>query len=103
MSPTRPDRPLIIVSNRGPAQFGRDELGERVIRCRTCDRLIAREDDVFGMAPAGPVALHVNPHGFLHEVLTVREATGLALVGDPTDEDTWFPGYAWTIALKTVA
>jgi len=31
MSPDR-DRPLIIVSNRGPAQFERDENGERTVR-----------------------------------------------------------------------
>ncbi len=32
MSPDRPDRPLIIVSNRAPAQFDRNDAGERSVK-----------------------------------------------------------------------
>ena len=68
------------------------------MRCRTCGAAIAREADVFSMSAEGPVGAYVNPHGYLHEVVTVRRAEGLFLVGRPTAEHTWFAGYAWTIA-----
>ena len=50
------------------------------------------------MSAAGAAQAFVNPHGFLHEIVTVRYAENL-LVGDaPTTEFTWYPGYAWQIA-----
>jgi cereblon len=46
----------------------------------------------------GANELFVNPHGFLHEVLTVRWAKNLIVAGPPTTEFTWYRGYAWEIA-----
>lgn len=40
----------------------------------------------------------MNPHGYLHEILTLRRARNLLPLGVPTTEFTWFPGYAWQIA-----
>lgn len=40
----------------------------------------------------------MNPHGILHEVMTVRSARNLVVAGPPTSEFTWYPGYAWEIA-----
>lgn len=42
-----------------------------------------------------------NPHGYLHEVITVRWARGLAVIGPATTEFSWYPGYAWEIAYCT--
>jgi len=50
------------------------------------------------MTSGGPSGVYVNPHGFLHEVLTVRRARNLLVAGPPTTEFTWYPGYAWEIA-----
>uniref|UniRef100_A0A8D2PWR6 Cereblon n=1 Tax=Zosterops lateralis melanops TaxID=1220523 RepID=A0A8D2PWR6_ZOSLA len=41
---------------------------------------------------------YVNPHGYIHETLTVYKASNLSLSGRPSTEHSWFPGYAWTIA-----
>uniref|UniRef100_A0A3Q1GJA3 Protein cereblon n=1 Tax=Acanthochromis polyacanthus TaxID=80966 RepID=A0A3Q1GJA3_9TELE len=46
----------------------------------------------------GPMAAYVNPHGYVHETLTVYKANNLNLVGRPSTLHSWFPGYAWTIA-----
>uniref|UniRef100_A0A4W5R2I8 Protein cereblon n=1 Tax=Hucho hucho TaxID=62062 RepID=A0A4W5R2I8_9TELE len=46
----------------------------------------------------GPMAAYVNPHGYVHETLTVYNASNLNLVGRPSTLHSWFPGYAWTIA-----
>ncbi|GAB4854332.1 hypothetical protein Ancab_022919 [Ancistrocladus abbreviatus] len=68
------------------------------VRCRNCQTLIARRSDVLMMSSEGPLGAYVNPHGFVHEIMTLYKANGLALLGQPVKEYSWFPGYAWTIA-----
>ena len=36
--------------------------------------------------------------GSLYDLLTLRVAYGVSLYGEATEEYTWFPGYAWTLA-----
>jgi hypothetical protein len=45
------------------------------------------------MSTDGPLGAYVNPHGFVHETITVSNATGLALTGSPSTVHSWFPGY----------
>uniref|UniRef100_A0A8C2C5C8 Cereblon n=1 Tax=Cyprinus carpio TaxID=7962 RepID=A0A8C2C5C8_CYPCA len=51
-----------------------------------------------GLSLYGPMAAYVNPHGYVHETLTVYKANNLNLIGRPSTLHSWFPGYAWTIA-----
>ena len=44
------------------------------------------------------VRAFVNPHGVLHEVITVRRVRSVDVEGPPTTDFTWYPGYAWEIA-----
>ncbi|XP_020594031.1 uncharacterized protein LOC110034109 isoform X2 [Phalaenopsis equestris] len=67
------------------------------IRCKSCLTLIAKRSDMVVMSSDGPLNAYVNPNGYVHEVITVLNATGLALAGSPVKEHSWFPGYAWTI------
>lgn len=50
------------------------------------------------MSLDGPLGAYVNPNGWVHETLTFYRATSVRLRGRPTAENSWFPGYAWTIA-----
>ena len=36
--------------------------------------------------------------GSLYDLLTLRMAYGVSLYGEATEEYSWFPGYAWTLA-----
>ncbi|XP_072178020.1 protein cereblon-like [Diadema setosum] len=65
--------------------------------CGECYTQIANKSDVFSMSLDGPMAAYVNPGGYVHETLTVYRAQNLNLVGRPSKENSWFPGYAWTI------
>ncbi|KAI3933643.1 hypothetical protein MKW92_039057 [Papaver armeniacum] len=65
--------------------------------CKTCQTEIARRSDTLVMSSDGPLGAYVNPNGFVHEVMTLYKANGLALVGGAVKEYSWFPGYAWTI------
>lgn len=69
----------------------------RVLTCKECHQKIADRSDVFSMSQSGPQGAYVNPHGYVHEMITVRKATGVYLNGRPSTLYSWFPGYAWTI------
>jgi hypothetical protein len=40
-----------------------------------------------------------NPHGVTYHIGCYREAAGCSIVGESTMKFTWFPGYAWRVAL----
>ncbi|KAL9230351.1 hypothetical protein vseg_005714 [Gypsophila vaccaria] len=69
-----------------------------LVRCKNCQTVIARRSDLLVMSTEGPLGTYVNPYGCVHETLTLHKANGLALIGRPSTESSWFPGYAWTIA-----
>ena len=81
-------------SGEAPAQ---DEAPPALV-CRACGTAISREDAVFSAAQGGAVGVYANPGGWLRRVVTVRWAENLRLVGEPTEEFTWFPGFAWRVA-----
>uniref|UniRef100_A0A8D0L9Y0 Protein cereblon n=1 Tax=Sphenodon punctatus TaxID=8508 RepID=A0A8D0L9Y0_SPHPU len=67
--------------------------------CKHCqDTEITTKNEIFSLSLCGPMAAYVNPHGYVHETLTVYKACNLSLNGRPSTEHSWFPGYAWTIA-----
>jgi cereblon len=45
------------------------------------------------------LSAQINPHGFIHEVLTLREALNVVLAGPPVPADSWFPGFEWRYCL----
>nr|TKW26289.1 hypothetical protein SEVIR_3G178400v2 [Setaria viridis] len=69
-----------------------------LIKCRICQSHIAKRSNMVVMSTDGPLGAYVNPHGCVHETITVSNATGLALIGNPSTVHSWFPGYSWTIA-----
>ncbi|XP_078339772.1 protein cereblon-like [Crassostrea virginica] len=66
--------------------------------CKECNTNIANKNEVFSLSIEGPLGAYVNPQGYVHETMTVYKAQNLNLIGRPTKEHSWFPGYAWTIA-----
>ena len=48
----------------------------------------------------GTGGLFVNPSGYVHDIVAIRHIAPekLMLLGRPSQEHSWFPGYAWTIA-----
>ncbi|XP_062853996.1 protein cereblon [Trichomycterus rosablanca] len=67
--------------------------------CKHCqDTEITTKNEIFSLSLYGPMAVYVNPHGYVHETLTVYKANNLNLIGRPSTLHSWFPGYAWTIA-----
>ncbi|GBP92305.1 Protein cereblon [Eumeta japonica] len=74
----------------------------RVVCCAACGTLVARLEHSFAMSSDGLHATFCNVGGHLHDVMTVSEATNLVLTGGRSEEFSWFPGYAWSIAVCAV-
>lgn len=55
--------------------------------------VIAKRSDMLVMSTEGPLSAYVNPHGYVHEIMTLYRANGLALRGRAETEYSWFPGY----------
>ncbi|XP_023538065.1 uncharacterized protein LOC111798942 [Cucurbita pepo subsp. pepo] len=70
-----------------------------LIQCKNCKTVIAKRSDMLVMSSDGPLGAYVNPHGYVHEIMTLYRANGLALRGRAETEYSWFPGYAWTISI----
>jgi len=71
----------------------------RVLKCKTCGNVLTRANHIFPMSVDGVMGAYVNAYGYIHQTLTISRISGaFAEVGStPSLQDTWFPGYAWTI------
>lgn len=67
------------------------------ILCRACGARLTDASAVF--APSDAPLVFANPAGMVFELRAVRTAPGVRPLGERTTEATWFPGYAWRIAL----
>lgn len=69
--------------------------------CKRCKTKIAVYNDIFAMAKGNVNANYCNPAGYIHETLTVHKTleNSTRLVDRPSSEFSWFPGYAWQIAV----
>ncbi len=79
-------------------EAGPSERPEQPLVCRRCATAISDARALFAIGADTPVRVFANPAGLLREVLTARAARNLTFVGPPTEEFTWFPGYAWEAA-----
>ena len=71
---------------------------EKRLFCAACRHLITHQDERIPVQ-GGHEHRFTNPHGIAYHIGCYREAAGCAVVGESTTEFTWFPGYAWRIAL----
>lgn len=69
--------------------------------CKRCRNKIACYADIFAMAKGNVNANYCNPAGYIHETLTVHKTadTAVKMVDRASTEFSWFPGYAWQIAV----
>jgi hypothetical protein len=67
--------------------------------CAACGTKITDPSAVFGPGGAPSVQVFTNPAGKVCRVMTVLRAESLLLAGPAVSEYSWFPGWAWRIAL----
>lgn len=75
-----------------------NEKLEKRLFCAACRLPVTDQDQRIAMLGAHAHSC-VNPHGLTFHIGCFREAPGCDTVGAATTEHSWFPGYAWRIAL----
>lgn len=76
------------------------EPAEAIIHCRNCLTPISRARQMFTVGGAeGTTGNYVNEHGIVHQTITLRQIdeNEVWYQGGPETQDSWFPGYSWTI------
>ena len=69
------------------------------IVCAQCGRHISTSDQRFAYDGERMYGVFINPFGVVFELCTLTSATNLIALGAPTEEGTWFNGYAWQVCL----
>jgi hypothetical protein len=81
---------------------GMREKDNKALRCRSCNISVCVKGDIMSVpGAAGVCSAYVNPHGVVHQTLTVSHVNKNVVIEpgrQPTLADTWFPGYAWNIS-----
>ena len=76
-----------------------------VIHCRICMTPFSSALQMFSVGGAeGTTGNYVNEHGIVHQTITVRtvDEDEVWFQGGPVAQDSWFPGYTWTIMACSV-
>jgi cereblon len=71
---------------------------ERPILCRRCQTRLSDASLLFPMDADRIHRVFANPSGLLLEIVTARGAENVQVIGPPTTDFTWYPGYAWEVA-----
>ena len=77
-----------------------DQLFAAKIHCIQCKSPLACAYDMFTVDGAdGTTGNYVNEYGHVHQTITLRsiDDDGVWYQGEPQSQDSWFPGYCWTI------
>lgn len=71
------------------------------IVCRFCQSPITRHEDIMEISGSHLHSFY-NPSGIKYMIRCFIRAHGCIFIGEPTRDFTWFPGFAWRIALCAV-
>jgi hypothetical protein len=91
-------RGVTAAGKQAGARAGSEAKREKRLFCALCRHPITHQDQ---RIPVNGANEHTctNPGGYTFRILCFREAGGCVAVGAATTAHTWFPGYAWRIAL----
>ena len=88
-----PETPPDVVALIGSSNLPIKE--PRRFKCAHCQNPVAFEVDVIQIGDIPSDTAQVNPHGFIHEVITVQSVQNTLVEGPPVPADSWFPGFCW--------
>lgn len=79
------------------ANNGAGGNGAKAFQCSACGGLITHSDRLLPLAGTSR-HLFVNPAGVECDFQTFAACEGAVVFGEPTEEHSWFSGYAWRMA-----
>lgn len=71
-----------------------------LLLCRICSSPITSEAEKIDIGLTHQYRF-TNPLGVTYSIGCYQNAPGCSLVGEATDDDSWFGGYRWQVALCT--
>jgi len=74
------------------------QLEDRWLYCRICGTVIVHKSERILMLGAHNHTF-TNPSGMTFNIGCFGSVVGCTHLGDETEQYTWFPGYAWLLAL----
>lgn len=81
-----------------PKDADEQEIGtDDALYCAGCGHLLTRTH--WAVDVGGHERVFINPAGRVFRIQCFKEAPGAEDEGIPTEEHTWFTGYAWNLAL----
>ena len=92
-TPTKP------INQKSTSNSRDDHSQKKMYRCRACSTAIAHVGDEISVGDIPVDSMQINPHGYIHEIFTVRSAFQVIITGQPVPADSWFPGYMWRFCL----
>lgn len=75
-----------------------DSQEEEIIVCAQCNWKITDPDQQI-MVDNSFSHVFANPYGLVFEIGCFSKAPGCIIASVPSDEFSWFPGYAWQIGI----
>jgi len=85
-------------AQQAAAQDSDDSEKRDFLRCVECQYPITRKADRIEINEKHQ-HVFANPHGYVYKIGCFALAPGCIIVGAETGHFSWFPGYAWQIAL----
>lgn len=92
-------KPSAPTEKKSSLQESSHDPEPRMYRCRACSNPVANIGDEISVGDIPVDTMQINPHGFIHEIFTVRAAFQVIITGQPIPADSWFPGYMWRFCL----
>lgn len=89
---------MLEILEKTDIETGTDEDTDDELLCAACGRLLTRGRWRLTMNGDHEHTVF-NPAGRIFTVLCFKEAPGVAAVGEPSDDFTWFKGYPWRIGV----
>jgi hypothetical protein len=87
------ERILVGTETRDEADHETDESKKNIL-CKTCGTVITSDDAGIAMNGSHEHTF-MNPRGLVFHIGCFSKAGGCHIMGSPTDEYTWFPGFVW--------
>ena len=86
-----------VVTATGTRTRAKPQRRKPRLHCAICGHPITSNEHLSLIAG---VTRHVftNPHGIEFCIACFSAAPGCFIAGDPTETDTWFPSYSWSMA-----
>lgn len=69
-----------------------------LLLCHICQNAVTRTGEQTEIGVSNHYRF-TNPAGITYSVDCFRNAPGCAIIGDPTEQDSWFGSYRWQIAI----